>query len=77
MVCEFCGELVMWCSDRAGDIWIRCENDSCSFFTQLELFPEEPLWEEGVDASMRRDDTERPLPGLHPSRISLEGLLPF
>ena len=56
--CEFCSGPVQWCLDRAGAVWIRCEDDSCLFFSQVELFPEEPDWEEGVDPSKRGGDTE-------------------
>ncbi len=46
--CDGCGGPASWCLDRAGDVWQLCEDVSCMTRLQLTLFPEEPIWEEGV-----------------------------
>jgi len=74
--CDVCKGPANWCLDKAGDVWYRCLDASCEFFVQLELFTEEPIWEERVYASRERvvstDPTQDSVP-----RASLEGLLPF
>ena len=56
-ICDTCGGPASWCLDATGDFWTLCKDDSCSSRIQVELFPEEPLWGERVDSSMRSGDT--------------------
>ena len=51
--CEHCGGPENWCLDINDDVWVRCMDDSCVARTNLELWPEEPIWPEGVVTDMR------------------------
>ncbi len=53
-ICDYCKGPASWCLDRVGDVWYRCLDVSCEFHVQLELFPEEPHWEERVHAVHER-----------------------
>ena len=58
LVCEDCGGPENWCLDRAGDVWVRCMDDSCRAQQQELLWPEEPIWPEGVADALEGDDQE-------------------
>jgi len=44
--CGVCDGPEHWCLDASGDVWVRCMDDSCSSRTNLDLWPEEPIWPE-------------------------------
>jgi len=72
--CETCGGPEWWCLDRAGEVWILCQDEQCLSRTQTEMFPEEPIWDSRVRESARGDDSDESqvTPPLDP-----EGGLPF
>ncbi len=53
--CDWCHGPANWCLDKAGEVWERCMDDSCSSRVQLDMFPEEPIWEDGVHVVRERD----------------------
>ncbi len=59
--CEICNGPENWCLDKFGDVWVRCMDESCSAHRQVEFWPEEPVWPEGVASAMRGDAPEGPL----------------
>jgi len=66
--CEVCGGPENWCLDVSGDVWVRCMDEQCSSLLQTSLFPEEPIWEEGVASASEGDDSDA-LPESDPSEI--------
>ena len=56
--CDVCSGPANWCLDRAGDVWVRCLDDGCLSHLQVELFPEEPIWEERGTHPVSRDGTD-------------------
>ena len=73
-ICDACFGPANWCFDRAGDVWQLCVNESCISRTQLDLFPEEPIWDEGVARRTRRHESD----DSHQTQNQVpEGDLPF
>jgi len=54
--CEVCGGPENWCLDVAGEVWVRCMDEGCSAYRQVEMWPEEPFWPERVADAPERDD---------------------
>ena len=40
ITCEFCGGAMLWTLDNEGQVWTRCESDSCESLGQLEMYPD-------------------------------------
>ena len=77
--CEICGGPENWCFDRAGEVWTRCMDEGCLAHQQMDLWPEEPFWPEGVVTDVRGPesiDRSAPDPVTKPFRGS-ETVLPF
>ena len=74
--CDVCGGPSWWCLDRSGDVWALCQDVGCSFNLQEDLFPEEPIWETGVDTVTTGGDTDDTTDPVTPFSDPGEGL-PF
>ena len=58
--CEVCDGPAWWCLDQAGAVWYLCQDESCVSNLQVELFPEEPIWDRGVGPPTSGGDAEEP-----------------
>ena len=67
--CDSCGGPAWWCLDLAGDPWEKCQDDSCSQQSQLELFPEEPIWEERVVPFVSGHEADDHVSETHPNKV--------
>jgi len=56
--CDVCSGPANWCLDASGDVWELCKDAGCPSHLQLDLFPEEPLWGEGVASASEGGDPE-------------------
>ena len=60
--CDHCGGPAVWCVID-GYLCYHCQRQ-CSGFMQMELWDEEPKWEQGVANAVRVDDQADPDEGL-------------